>query len=391
MFVRIARGQLPVKPHTELRGPMGELRYEHCLTRDGFDGPFSILYHTGRPHAFTCRTLAGAWPNPRVDLASAQELRRRHLRGEALPLHGDSMLARAPLLFNSNVVLSRVAPDRNDECYFSNADGDELFFVQSGAGSLISPFGRLAFTRGDYVLVPKSVWHRFELSGDEAQNWLSIELHSELGPLPQFRNRTGQLRMDAPYSHRDFRVPDFVGPEDCALRRVLVKRGETLTELELEHSALDVVGYDGTVYPWALSIHAFQPRVGSVHLPPTAHATFQAQGVLICSFVPRWLDFGPGAIPYPYPHSSVDVDEVLYYASGQFTSRSGVGPGSVTWHPRGLVHGPQAGRYEASLGVERTEELAVMLDCALPLQLTDLAAPANDPDYERSFSYERAG
>jgi homogentisate 1,2-dioxygenase len=354
------------------------------VTRDGFDGPFSILYHGRRPQAFALAETDVVWRRP-IASASGPTLRRRHFPQNDSGLTGHAQSARVPLLFNADVVISRCAPDQDDAQYLSNADGDELLFIQSGGGRLISPFGHLPFGQGDYVLIPKAIWHRFELEGAARQNWLSLEFRSEVGPLSQFRNRAGQLRMDAPYSHRDFRVPEFRGPEECSVREVLVKRDDHLSAIHLEHSALDVVGYDGAVYPWAFHIRAFQPRVGSVHLPPTVHGTFQASGVLVCSFVPRLLDFGDGAIPCPYPHSSVDVDEVLFYSAGDFTSRSGVSAGSLTLHPRGVPHGPQPGRYEASLSAQRTDELAVMLDCALPLKVTDAAVAAEDPNYEQSF------
>ena len=146
-----------------------------------------------------------------------------------------------------------------------------------------------------------------------------------------------------------------------------------------------MVGWDGTVYPWAFPITAFQPRVSSVHLPPTWHGTFEARGALICSFVPRLLDFGEDSIPCPYPHSSVDVDEVLYYVSGDFASRSGVGAGSISLHPAGIPHGPHPGRYEGSIGATRTDEIAVMLDCYQPLQRSTLARACEDPAYDASF------
>jgi homogentisate 1,2-dioxygenase len=192
--------------------------------------------------------------------------------------------------------------------------------------------------------------------------------------------------MDAPYCHRDFRKPEFGGPRDEGLREVVIKRNDVLHRFCAQHSPLDVVGWDGTVYPWAFPILAFQPRVSSVHLPPTWHGTFAAGGALICSFVPRPLEFHPEAIPCPYPHSSVDIDEVLYYVSGDFTSREGVGPGSLTLHPRGVPHGPQPGKYEHSIGATHTEELAVMLDCRAPLQVTQQAHAMEDEGYERSFA-----
>ena len=113
--------------------------------------------------------------------------------------------------------------------------------------------------------------------------------------------------------------------------------------------------------------------------------TFATRGALVCSFVPRPVDFGKDAIPCPYPHASVDVDEFLFYCRGNFTSRRGVGPGSISHHPAGVMHGPHPGAYEGSIGARRTDELAVMLDTYAPLQATAAAVGVEDPDYERSF------
>ena len=152
------------------------------------------------------------------------------------------------------------------------------------------------------------------------------------------------------------------------------------------HNPLDVVGWDGSVYPWAFPILNFQPRVSSVHLPPTWHGTFDAGGALILrSFVPRPLDFHPQAVPCPYPHTSVDMDELILYVDGDFSSRLGVSRGSLTHHPRGVPHGPHPGRYEGSLGARRTEEVAVMLDCKARLLPTRSALAIEDRSYEASF------
>jgi homogentisate 1,2-dioxygenase len=102
--------------------------------------------------------------------------------------------------------------------------------------------------------------------------------------------------------------------------------------------------------------------------------------------VPRPLDFHPDANPCPYPHSSVDVDEVLFYANGDFASRRGVGPGSLSHHPAGIPHGPHPGAYESAPGQKRTEELAVMLDCFSPLRATPEARAVEDAGYHMSFA-----
>jgi len=232
--------------------------------------------------------------------------------------------------------------------------------------------------------VPKGLVHRFVLDG-AAQSWLSIEAAGGVGPLKQFRNDVGQLRMDAPYSHRDFKVPAFAGPRDEGIRTVVVKRGGAFHGFEWAGSPLDVVGWDGTVYPWAFPILNFQPRVSSVHLPPTWHGTFAAKGALVCSFVPRPVDFGPDSVPCPYPHASVDCDEFIFYCKGNFTSRKGVGPGSVSHHPAGIPHGPHPGAYEGSIGSKSTDELAVMLDTYQPLSPTAAALGVEDAAYHDSF------
>lgn len=389
MLSRVAAGQVPPKPHLAVENPsaQGRLLYEECVTRDGFQGPFSILYHQHRPHEALPVSPAAAF---RVPSATARRpsLIRRHYRCLALPATGagqSALESRVPLLHNADVVLGFARPSAPDPVYFVNADADELFFVQRGGGVLRSVFGDLSFDTGDYLCVPKGVIHRFVPQADREQAWLSIECKGGLGLPAHYRNPIGQLRMDAPYSLRDFRVPTFVGPLDEAIRDVVVKRRDTFHGFRHRQTPLDVVGWDGAVYPFAFPILAFQPRVGQVHLPPTVHATFEAGGALICSFVPRPLDFHPRANPCPYPHASVDLDEVLFYANQSFGSRRGIQEGSLSHHPAGIPHGPHPGAYESAPGQTRTEEIAVMLDCRAPLDATAEAGAIEDESYHASF------
>ncbi len=384
MIDRRTAGELPPKPHTVFRKPDGGLHYEECITRAGFDGPFTIAYHRERPHASVGAEVTHGWQLPVA--APARRLAKRHYRSQDLQAPpGPAIDRRTPLLFNPDVVLSVLRPSQPDPVYFLNGDGDDLYYIFAGGGVLRSALGDLPFSEGDYLCVPKGVLHRLLPADDRKQHWLSIECLGGLSLLRQWRNETGQLRMDAPYTHRDFRSPVFKGPQDEGIRQVLVKRQGAFHGFVHKTSPLDLVGWDGTVYPWTFPILAFQPRVSSIHLPPTWHGTFAARGALVCSFVPRLLDFGPDAIPCPYPHSSVDVDEFLFYCRGNFTSRRGVGPGSISHHPAGVPHGPHPGAYEASVGAQRTDELAVMLDTYAPLQATASAQAIEDPDYERSF------
>jgi homogentisate 1,2-dioxygenase len=385
MLDRMTSGTVPDKPHTALRDEAGKLRHEECLTRDGFEGPFTIMYHLDRPHTAAVTTAAHGWEAPAAADDEAPPLARRHYRSQDLPRRGGPPLdARTPLLYNDDVVISVVHPDESDPVYFANGDGDDLFFILEGGGVLRSPLGDVAFAAHDYLMAPKGLLHRFVLD-DRPQVWLSLECTAGLGLLRQWRNELGQLRMDAPYTHRDFRRPAFAGPRDEGLRDLVVKRGGAFHGFRYPHAPLDVVGWDGTVYPWAFPISRFAPRVGLVHLPPTVHGTFATRGALICSFVPRPLDFHPQAIPCPYPHASVGCDEIIFYAAGSFTSRKGVGPGSLSHHPAGVIHGPHPGAYEGSIGVHETDELAVMLDTASPLRATAACRSIEDAGYHASF------
>lgn len=384
MLDRMVVGDVPAKHHIALRSEEGSLRWEECLTREGFEGPYTIAYHERRPHEQVPTELRHGWSVP-AGPASPEALLKRHFRSQDLPRRGGPSLdARVPMLFNDDVVLGVVQPDAEDPVYFVNADADELLFVFEGGGTLRSMLGDVPFDRDDYVFVPKGVPHRW-LPGDGAQTWLSLELAGGLSLPQQWRNAVGQLRMDAPFCHRDFRRPTFEGPLDEGIRETVVKRGGRFHAFRQGASPLDVVGWDGTVYPWAFPILSFQPRAGLVHLPPTWHGTFAARGALVCSFVPRLVDFHPDAIPCPYPHSSVDVDEFIFYCRGNFTSRRGIGPGSMSYHPAGIPHGPHPGAYEASIGTERTDELAVMLDCIAPLHPTEAARSVEDRAYQESF------
>jgi homogentisate 1,2-dioxygenase len=385
MLDRMTAGTVPSEPHTALRDAAGRLRYEECLTRDGFDGPYTILYHAERPHTAAVAGPSHGWEIPEPSDDESRPLARRHYRSQELqPRGGPPIDARVPLLFNDDVVMSVAHPDEADPVYFANGDGDDLYFILEGGGVLRSPLGDLSFEARDYVFVPKGLVHRF-VPDERPQAWLSLECASGFGLLRQWRNEVGQLRMDAPYGHRDFRRPVFAGPRDEGLRDLVVKRSDAFHGFRYPHAPLDVVGWDGAVYPWAFPILKFRPRVGLVHLPPTVHGTFGTRGALICSFVPRPVDFHPEAIPCPYPHSSVACDELIYYVAGNFTSRKGVGPGSISHHPAGVIHGPHPGAYEGSIGTKSTDEVAVMLDTFKPLRTTAAARSVEDAAYHASF------
>jgi homogentisate 1,2-dioxygenase len=378
-------GDVPRKRHT-LHRHDGAVVFEELMGTDGFSGTSALLYHRRSPSAI--RSVE-AVESPPVCWRSNHPLRPHHLRTGALqPLTEapDAVRGRHVLLGNDDVQLGWVAALATSPLY-RNAMGDELVYVHDGEAVLESGFGRLAVSAGDYVVIPAATTHRWAV--DSAAELLIVAARGHVKVPDRYVNASGQLLEGAPFSERDQRAPD---PEP------LLEEGEDVPVLVRTRSGLsvhvhathpfDVIGWDGYLYPWAMSIHDFEPIVGRIHQPPPVHQTFAGPNFVVCSFVPRPYDFDPNAVKVPYHHANVDTDEVLFYSRGNFMSRagSGIGAGSISLHPPGFVHGPQPGSRERSADAERTDELAVMIDVFSPLAISDEAGAISDPEYPLSWS-----
>lgn len=392
-------GEVPAKHHIQFPRPKGDMTdgcpvyYEHCMTRKGFDGAYTIAYrrnNPGREAGFRASKLIDSYAPAPADVAGP--LRRRHFRTPKQAGKGTLWESLRIFAGNDEVRIGTSEPTVLDSGLLQNGDGDTLLFLHEGSGVLQSELGDLALRRHDYVWIPRGLVHRVRFAkGNVHVMWM--ECRTGLDIPSNFRNPTGQLTMEAPYCHRDFRRPTSLSKpsqddaDDQGHYVVLNKRNDTYTERLLPHHPFDVVGWDGVNYPVAFNVHDYQPKTGLVHLPPPIHTTFLGGrgAFVVCSFVPRKLDYHEKSIPCPYPHSSVDCDELLWYVEGNFASRKGVGAGSISLHPAGIPHAPQPGRYEASFGHERTDELAVMIDTFRPLHVTRWALQAEDPDYHASW------
>jgi len=383
-------GTLPHKRHTVFRQPDGSLYSEHLVGSEGFSGAASLLYHIHPPtRVLSTRFLRSI----HVEADPDPTLRMRHFHLARVGQSKSATLDRTPVLFNADATISLVVPTQTDEFFYRNGQAEEVTFVSDGSGTLESEFGELAFRRGDYVVVPHGILHRwrFDRGADSSNNvrLLVVETPSTIRIPRRYLNELGQCMEHSPYCERDIRPPDQLPTHDERGEfRVVVKQRDVLTEVVLDHHPLDVVGWDGYNYPWAFSIHDFSPITGALHQPPPVHQTFQADGFVLCSFTPRMYDYHPDAVPVPYNHSNTMSDEVIYYANEEFMSRKGISYGSMTVHPGGLPHGPHPGRVEASLGQKRTEELAVMVDTFRPLRVAHAVLEFEDPGYGRSWIEE---
>jgi len=377
-------GSIPRKRHTVFRRPDGGLYAEELMGHEGFVGTSSLLYHTHPPTTvLSARKVRDVvW-----EADTSTSLRHRHFLTARAPKGGSPTLDRMLLLFNSDIGMLYVEPDVIDTHFYRNSQADEVVYVVEGKGVLESVFGELPYRSGDYVVIHRNITHRWLLDrAAGATKLLVMESRGHVRFPKRYQNNVGQLLEGAPYCERDIRRPSVLEARDEKGEfPILVKQYNAINELVLDHHPFDVVGWDGYFYPWAFSIHDFEPIVGRIHQPPPVHQTFQGDGFVICSFCPRPYDFDPLAIPAPYNHSNVDSDEVLFYASSEFMSRKGIEYGSITHHPDGLPHGPHPGRTEASIGAKYTNELAVMMDSFKPLHVARIASTIEDPNYHKSW------
>src|SRR5579859_6882971 len=290
MIDRQTRGIVPDKPHTAMRAPDGRLLYEEMNTRDGFDGGFTYFYHANpAPAPSRVRPSERGFASPKADDRTTNLLERRLYDSAKVPNGSMLCYERTPIFFNDKASVWFARPAATDEVYFANADGDELWFLHEGRARLESGCGFLAVSAGDYVFVPRALPHRWHVTSGPLR-LLGIEGREGFKIPDAYRSAIGQLRMDAPYTHRDFVRPEGpiakLGAPLEGPASLLVKRGGVFSLLEASAPLLDIVGWDGFVYPFAFPIEKFQPKTGARHLPPTVHSTFVGSGLAIGSFVP---------------------------------------------------------------------------------------------------------
>jgi len=360
-------GNFPHKRHTQFRKPDGTLYREEVMGLEGFSGIQSILYHHYLPpRVKAIEDLGPAKP----EFVEYGPIRHRAFRTADAPSGGDAIEARRHLLGNKDVLLGVSRPTASMDYFYRNAQAYEVWYVHEGRGTLRSQFGRMDFGPGDYMVIPYGVTWKFELDGTGAR-FFTIESPTQIAPPKRYMNNFGQLLEHAPYCERDIRVPEELETIlETGEFETRVKVRDRISRHILDHHPLDVVGWDGRLYPWIFNIGDFEPITGRIHQPPPVHQTFEGWNFVVCSFVPRLFDYHPEGIPAPYNHSNVNSDEVIYYCEGNFMSRVGIDQYDISMHPYGLPHGPQPGATERSIGAEKTEELAVMVDTFHPLHLT---------------------
>lgn len=380
-------GNIPHKRHTTFKKPNGEYHYEQLFGTIGFDGMSSLLYHLHRPTIIKeVKSAKDVSPKIAVD----KNITPRAIKGFQVPPTKDYLESRVAILVNNDCHIVLAAPTASLRDYFyKNADADEMIFVHKGTGTLRTQLGNITFGYGDYLVIPRGMIYQIDFDTEDNRLFI-VESYRPLYTPKRYRNYFGQLLEHSPYCERDFRTPEKLETHDEIGEFVVkIKKEQTLHEVVYATHPFDVVGWDGYNFPYAFSIHDFEPITGRVHQPPPVHQTFETDAFVVCSFCPRLYDYHPESVPAPYNHSNIDSDEVLYYVAGDFMSRNHVEQGLITLHPGGIPHGPHPGAMERSIGKTETDELAVMVDTFRPLKVTEAALKLDDGTYFGSWMEDK--
>ena len=376
-------GKIPHKRHTVFKKEDGSIHFEQLFGTIGFDGMSSLLYHL-HPPTMVKEIHGSIKVAPEISIDKNMQMRA--FKGFNILEKDDNLEARVPVLTNKDVTLWLASPKESMKNYFyKNVDADEVIFIHKGKGTLLTQLGNIQFDYGDYLVIPRGMIYQIAFESKENKHFIIESFHPVYTP-KRYRNWFGQLLEHSPYCERDLRVPEELKTfDEKGSFMVKIKKEGILYDYEYASHPFDVVGWDGYNYPYAFSIHDFEPITGRVHQPPPVHQTFETPAFVICSFCPRLYDYHPEAIPAPYNHSNIDSDEVLYYVDGDFMSRNDIEMGQITLHPAGIPHGPHPGAYERSVGKKETLELAVMVDTFKPLKITKQALNIEVKNYYKSW------
>lgn len=376
-------GNIPQKRHTQFEKPNGGLYYEQLFGTEGFHGHSSLMYHIHRPTQVK-EIIKSYSVEPKI--AIEKNIKSLLLKGFELKPENDFLDSRKALLVNRDCIIGLAAPKESLRQYFyKNADADEMVFIHKGKGTLRTFMGNIPFEYGDYLIIPRGMIYQIDFETSENRLFY-VESIAPFYTPKRYKNQSGQHLEHSPFCERDFKLPQeleiFDEKGDFVVK---IKKEGMMHEVVYATHPFDVVGWDGYNFPYAFSIHNFEPITGRVHQPPPVHQTFETSTFVVCSFCPRLYDYHPKAIPAPYNHSNIDSDEVLYYVDGDFMSRNNIEQGHITLHPKGIPHGPAPGAMERSIGHTGTEELAVMVDTFRPLMVTETAMGLDDGKYYKSW------
>jgi homogentisate 1,2-dioxygenase len=234
--------------------------------------------------------------------------------------------------------------------------------------------------------MPRAIPHT--IIANEVSQFLVIESKTSEYREPD----RGMVGRNAFYDSASFGIPDltkrdeYMKTKKISINIVDIKHDDEMTRFTYEEDIYDVIGWKGDLYPLTLHCDDMMPMLSArVHLPPSAHTTFVAQGFIVCTFLPRPLESDSDALKVPFYHQNIDYDEVLFYHDGNFFSRDNLHAGMMTLHPAGFPHGPHPKAVQNIGTKTHTDETAVMIDTWNKLKVDENLLNIEVEDYWKSW------
>jgi homogentisate 1,2-dioxygenase len=379
-------GIVPRAPHA---GSLIRHVYEQEHGRGGFAGKVTHTYHLYPPanwlpdetRVLDAQQFAPHWESPLRPIGGTHHA----LNVMKPPEPRDVYRGMARLVANATVAMSVTAPAASMDYFFEHHSATLVFFIHSGSGTLETVFGPIEYRKGDFLIVPKGITHRFELGPGAHYYWVYESFTGD--PEKSEAPTTGQF---ITHSRSDYRFPRSLDTRNEAGRfEIVSKVGEVYTRRVHPTHPFDVVGWRGEYLPYKFAVEDVRPLVADrSHVPPSGHTIFKLPGCYLCVFTIRSVE--KEGMWLPFFHRNLDYLETIGYHFGNFFSRGGViQEGMMTLHPVGLPHGPQPSALKAFMDGKHPElhnEVGIMADFALPAQLSELALGLSAPGYMQSWS-----
>ena len=269
---------------------------------------------------------------------------------------------------------------------FRSVDGDLLCFCHKGEGVVLTEYGLLKYSAGQYILIPKCLTHVF-VPVKPSSFFIIESLQSH------FREPDrGLLGRHGLYDKDSLIRPDlealytYLKENKLEFKKVAVYHKNEVTHFTYNDCIFDVVEWKGDLFPFTLDMSDIMPVMSHrAHLPPSVHTTFLTDSFIVCSFLPRPLEQDEDALKVPFYHQNTDYDEVIFYHKGDFFSRDNLQAGMMSLHPAGFPHGPHPKAVQAIKGKTHTNEYAVMLDSKNTLYRTEDLSALEIKSYWKSW------
>jgi homogentisate 1,2-dioxygenase len=379
-------GIVPKAPHA---GPLIRHVYEQEHGRGGFAGKVTHTYHLypatnwlpDETRVLDGRAWAPHWESPLRPLGGTH-----HALTVMTPAEPrDVYRGMARLVANATVAMNVTAPAASMDYFFEHHGATLVYFVHQGAGTLETTFGPIEFRKGDFLIVPKGIAHRFELAPGPQYYWVYESFAGD--PEKSDAPTTGQF---ITHSRSDYKFPRTLDTRNEAGRFEIVSKVDGVYTRRVHPThPFDVVGWRGEYLPYKFAVEDVRPLVADrSHVPPSGHTIFKLPGCYLCVFTVRSVE--KEGMWLPFFHKNLDYLETIGYHFGDFFSGGGaVTQGMVTLHPVGLPHGPKPRALEAFLDGQNPgvhHEVAIMADLANPTQVSELALSLSKPGYMKSWA-----